>query len=469
MSNPHTRSPHNGSPRAWFWLAGALAVLGCADDSSDRMGAPDEQGAGGKADTGYLSNVATEIEGVYRGTVSLDVSDLEADERTGLVADWESGYASTTVLIDQISFGKNQFNSDLLHVNLVDDDVSILGVTLDGDEVEVQYEMIADAVVSHEELRKANVKLEDLVGGHFEALAPADPRNMTARVGRACADADENTTIEDWNYFYYFDPTKEECTIPLSTVTLDLRQVHPPVETYPEYDRLVADGKVEAVVFFGAAKYDAKVDPNDWGMRAWREFEEGLDYRGFTKSSHGEGTRWTRTRSGLEEIVDVYGPEVLIKGVDDIFAAQLKTKEIILYNGHSGYGSLGVLDDRDNYPEGKYQVLMMNSCWSYEYYTKQVFQNKATDDDPKGWRDADVINNTEVGWFSNLATMSTIVLENLFAGAEYRGRSDNTDFDWTFILSQMNTAAVDAYKTKNLRTHEIFGASGVRTNAFVPK
>lgn len=454
---------------AWLSLAAALALVGCTDASSpDRMEAP-EHNAGGKADTGYLSNVAAEIEGVYRGTVSLDVSTLDADARTNLASDWENGNADTIVLIDQISFGKNQFNSDLLHVNLVDDQVTIAKVTLEEDVLEVQYEMIADAVVSHEELRKANVKLEDLVGGHFEALAPADPRNMTERVGRACADAEEDVKLEDWNYFYYFDPTKEECTIPMATVTLDLRQLHPPVETYPEYDRLIADGKVEAVVFFGAAKYDEVVADNDWGMRAWREFEEGLAYRGFAKASLGQGTRWTRSRNGLEEIVDVFGPEVLIKGVDDIFATELKTKEIILYNGHSGYGSLGVLDDRDNYPEGKYQVLMMNSCWSYEYYTKQVFQNKATAADPKGWADADVINNTEVGWFSNLSTMSTIVLENLLAGAEYRGQTETTDFDWTYILTEMNAAAVDAYKTKNLRTHEIFGASGVRTNAFRPE
>ena len=36
------------------------------------------------------------------------------------------------------------------------------------------------------------------------------------------------------------------------------------------------------------------------------------------------------------------------------------------------------MDDPEIY-SGRYQIFFMNSCWSYEYYTKQIFRNSVTD------------------------------------------------------------------------------------------
>jgi len=110
----------------------------------------------------------------------------------------------------------------------------------------------------------------------------------------------------------------------------------------------------------------------------------------------------------------------------------------------------------------------MNSCWSYEYYTKQIFKNNATDEDPKGWALADVVNDTESGWFHNMADESRILLTNLLAGAESGGIDGARYYTWDRIIGAMNDYAVRSYEWNNSNSHEIYGVSGVTTNTYDP-
>ena len=85
---------------------------------------------------------------------------------------------------------------------------------------------------------------------------------------------------------------------------------------------------------------------------------------------------------GTIEIVDLYSPYDLqnLNESDAIFKAGIRDHEIIMYNGHSYYGSLDMLEDCSNYPADTYQIFFMGSCWSYEYYTSQIFACKANQD-----------------------------------------------------------------------------------------
>ncbi len=91
-----------------------------------------------------------------------------------------------------------------------------------------------------------------------------------------------------------------------------------------------------------------------------------------------------------------------------------------------------------------------------------------TEADPTGWGLADVVNDTESGWFMNMAEESRILLTNLFAGAEHGGRDGNRHFTWANVIGQMNKHAIDRYTSWGLKSHEIYGVSGVRSNTFEP-
>jgi hypothetical protein len=153
-----------------------------------------------------------------------------------------------------------------------------------------------------------------------------------------------------------------------------------------------------------------------------------------------------------------------------VFAELLRHHEILVYNGHSFYGSLSVLNDPANYPADRYQIIMMNSCWSYAYYTKQVFAAKATTTDPRGWRDADVVNNSEKGWSYDMEATTRLLLTNLFVGAEVGGTAAGRRYTWQAIISALNDTARHRHELYGVPgSHpELYGAGGVKDNLFSP-
>jgi hypothetical protein len=260
-----------------------------------------------------------------------------------------------------------------------------------------------------------------------------------------------------------------------------VRSLLPQTETFPEYDRLTADGKVEAAVVFGGYTNDYPSD-SDWGVMMWRTYAVNLRLSGWTEvDGLPVGQRYERERAGLMEVIDLYSPKDLFE-LDDTnatFGELLYTQEIIAYNGHSFYGSLNVLEESVYYPEDTYQILFMNSCWSYEYYTKQVFTHKATEDDPEGWRDVDVVNNTTYAYFPQMATSTSKLITNLFVGAETGGiDTQGRRFNWQNIITLLNDEArgvcpwdadpMDCRHYQPKTAHEVYGVSGVRTNVFTP-
>ncbi|MCS6799824.1 MAG: CUB domain-containing protein [Myxococcota bacterium] len=461
------------------WLA-SVAALACAAPAATRGGGekeaelPPEEldlvAPESETDTGYLSTLATELEGELVAELVLAADD---EARRAIQDRW----TRSRLVTEQIKFAKNQLHAERLHLNLTAGDPSDVQVEELEGQIRIRYRMRTETIVTFAALREAGIDdPASLRDREYAFRVPADPRNLFERVGERCARGHESGSLASFNYFSYFAPDAEGCDVPLVMGRFTVRSLLPAQATYPEYDRLVQDGRIDVVAFYGAAEYGSEVDEWDWGMREWRDFERGLQQRGFRRSgvadeTTGKGTRWTRTRGGLEQVVDVVSPRDLAALRDDrdgLFQRMVRTHEIVLYNGHSFYGSLRVLDDPQVYAPGLYQILFMNSCWSYEYYTKQVFRHKATDDDPTGWALADVVNDTQAGWFHNMEEFSRILLTNLLAGAESGGREGNRRYHWQNIIDAMNRHALDAQRRWGTETHEIMGVSGVRTNRFDP-
>ena len=455
-----------------------LVAAGCAgpDDSIDIPSEEDDLVASfDKEDTGYLSDQATEIEGTFTGFMDLDLSAMTVEERDSYVDSLRSGGWKLRSLVgDHIKYGKNQLNTEKLHINLSAQNIGHHEVTLNDTTARVVYSLSIETIVSFEELEEAGIDPNTLTNRAFPVRLPGDPRDLFDRIGDKCAEGHDEGSLANYNYFYYFKPGKQGCDMQIVDATFTLHSLLPQKTTYPEYHRLVEDKKVTVAVFFGAAGHEEEVSYWDEGMREHREFVSALKSRGFSKTEDldPKGERYVRHRAGLEEIVDVVSPEdlhALKHDSDGLFVEAVKTHEIIIYDGHSFYGSLSVLDDKNVYPPDTYQILFMNSCWSYEYYTKQVFEHKAGPDDPTGWALADVVNNTEAGWFLNMGEETRILLTNLFAGCETGGREGSRQYTWDAIIEAMNKHALERWRSWNLKSHEIYGVSGVRTNCYDPE
>jgi hypothetical protein len=435
----------------------------------------------GKYDTGYYSDLAMELEGDFEGILELDITDFTEQKIETL----RSQSVLAIIAEKQIKFAKNQLNEKQLHLNLTAGDVRFAFKDLvekDGRRFLVaKYSVVVETLITMEELKEEGIQVSDLQGIPHQIIVPSDPRNLLARVGDACADGFTEGSLKEDNYFYYFTPEKEGC--PLKTTSepqFTVRSLLPQDETFPEYDRLIEDQRIDIAVIFGAY---AKGEPqaSDWGVMMWRSYAANLRVSGWKEEEKDFGHRYTQTHNGIQLVLDLYSAYDLyrIGDPDRLFIDVLQTKEIIAYNGHSFYGSLEALDQAEAYPQNRYQILFMNSCWSYEYYTKQIFKYKQTEQDQKGWLDADVVNNTTYAYFPQMATSTRKLIDNLIAGTLNQGKDNQgRRYSWQSIIGVMNDEAKgvcpedadpqDCRHYQPKAAHELYGVSGVITNQFVP-
>ncbi len=113
----------------------------------------------------------------------------------------------------------------------------------------------------------------------------------------------------------------------------------------------------------------------------------------------------------------------------------------------------------------------MDACWSYAYYTKQVFENKAdAETDPDGMKYADVVNNTEPGITGSHKT-AWLLYKNIFKGSsDYMQGKSLSKYSWNNLIIYMNNSADERarwYDPEKFHA-EIYGASGVGSNCFNP-
>jgi hypothetical protein len=476
-----------------FWGLIILSMFGLSAGCSDHVNETDEPldqtefvPVAGKADTAYYSNLATELEGEFTAIMRLDVSELEPAARQVERDRLDTNrYALRQLAGLQLKLAKAQLNDEKLHLNLAADSVDIDSIELQDTVIEVAYRITVETLVTKKELRAEGIKPEDLIDTTFQVKVASDPRDLFERAGANCAVGFDPGSLGDENYFYYFDPTQENCALEMAPrAEFRVRSLLPEKDTFPEYDKLVADGRIDAAVVFGAAE-NGVVHGGDWGVMMWRTFEVNLRIAGF-KAMDGVtiGSRFERIKAGLLEAITVISPydlEALGSGGTDLFADLLKTNEMLFYNGHSFYGSLDVLGKKENYPPDTYQILFMNSCWSYEYYTRQVAQARTDDNDPTGWGLVDVVNNTTYAYFSQMERSSRTLLFNILAGAESLGIGEGgRRFSWQNIIATLNrnakgecpredpTMDFDCRHYRPRAAHEMYGVSGVTNNEFQP-
>ena len=206
-----------------------------------------------------------------------------------------------------------------------------------------------------------------------------------------CADHDGHIGLSQSVYWYLWNPDKSTCTMKTQQLKLTVSKMFANAQqTYPEFDQLVADGKVTAVVLFGQIG-DGPIDEWETGVRNMKKMSDWLleaDFQEVTPAPVGR--RFTKHIGTTDFELDLYGPTDF-SGLSDYahfpnFQKAISEHEIIVYDGHS---MLGASDfwSKPTYPDF-YQIYIYGGCLGYEYYIKPILDGKGG-----GWDKLDLVSS----------------------------------------------------------------------------
>ncbi|MBP6630019.1 MAG: hypothetical protein KBG28_03275 [Kofleriaceae bacterium] len=291
------------------------------------------------------------------------------------------------------------------------------------------------------------------VGTRFSARVPKNPFTVLADAGDKCADGDDHITLDSSVYWYRWEPDQAGCTIPLQDLTITVSKKFPTLtsQRYPEYDQLVADRKVTAVILFGQID-DGAITASETGMRNFARYGTWLRQGGFTEVTAAPvGKRYRKTLSnGVVAEVDLYSPRDF-SGLDDYahfanFQKAVGEHEIVAWDGHS---MLGASDfwSRPTYPSS-YQIFLYGGCLGYEYYVQPILRGKGG-----SWAKLDILSSViEVTASAN--EFAGPALAKILWGVERNGRGAS----WRSVITTVRDNVGDS----------TFGVSGARDNCFTP-
>ncbi len=445
------------SMRKMFELATLILIttalsVGCAEEAEViEGGSDDEAGLGGKGDSGWLASDSFEVNALVNGSVRYTA--------TGEWADLESDTELQVRLIDlQLKFIKTTAESYGWRFNQLADTVDVVAVDVDGDEVTLKYVAVVDMLGR---LRGSVPRLDELDPRVFDATVPVVPADFAYADMSACSKTDADHSVRDYNFHYYFAPEKEGCELELNKANLEITEVFDRPIAYPEYDQLMQPLDEETVGFFAAlVPNKGDNDPMSRFDAHARMLENELGLEGIP-SEDGSYTRYTWREDGTAIVIDLFDPTQVSwsTGFDTSFRERLGNYTFVHYNGHSSSGSKHLLDHPEACSDA-YQIISMHSCQSYAYYTRQVFRGKATDDDPSGFANADVIATGKSSYPGGSPPTLRVLFQSFMAGmrAIHRGEPEAAP-DWITISANITGATWGDI---------LYGVAGVRTNAWRP-
>lgn len=396
---------------------------------------------GGKEDTGYTNPDGVEVE------VDLE-ADIQVSGYRGTDAPAELGQFAVTYLRNRGEFYLESLAEHVSHRDRVEWRVD--GNWLPGSQVGG----LDASKLTHFRIKGVNaVLLHSASGGAqvgkvFKATVPLKPFTVMSDAGETCADKDDHIGLSQSVYWYQWNPEKADCKIPKQDMTVTISKTFQAAQvTYPEYDRLVADKKVTAVVLFGQIG-DGAITDSDPGMYGFKRMGNWLVQGGFKEVAGPVGKRYAKHIGEVDVEVDLYSPNDF-SGLGDYghfnnFQKALGEHEIVVYDGHSMLGGSDFWA-RPQYPDN-YQIYLYGGCLGYEYYVKHILDGK------KGFENVDIMSSV-VEVSANALMFAGPALAKLFQGLENGYKAS-----WRDILVDVRRSVGDS----------TFGASGVRDNCFTP-
>jgi hypothetical protein len=288
------------------------------------------------------------------------------------------------------------------------------------------------------------------VGQHFTAKVPQNPFTILADAGKTCADNDEHIGLDAAVYWYRWEPEQASCKVPMQdlSVTVTKTFVTNQSTIYPEYDQLLADHKLTAVVMFGEID-DGPITETETGMMSFKTFASWLKGAKFNEVTAPLGKRFEKVVNGTTVQIDLYSPREF-SGLDDFahfanFQKALAEHEIVSWDGHS---MLGASDfwSRPTYPKS-YQIFLYGGCLGYEYYVKSILHGKGD-----SWAGLDIMSSV-VEVSANASGFAAPALAKIVWALDHGNRAS-----WRSILLAVRKGVGDS----------TFGVSGVRDNCYTP-
>lgn len=428
-------------------IAFSLAVMigACAGDAEVIGG--DEPGdnpfladpAGGKEDSQYLNPDGIEVE--------IDVeADIEAPAwkmrvAPGVLAQYAMTWLRAEKILYLESVAEDASSADRVEW-FIDGEWKPSGEveTLEGD-ARIRFRIRGmNAVILNDYDSLAEV------GKALAVQVPVRPFAIMEEAGDRCATPDNHITLSQSVYWYLWNPERAGCDAELQPMSLTVSKVLPGEDSYPEYDRLVADGKITGVVLFGQIGDD--MSPSDPGFRNLDRMARNLEWADYEEVDAPLGRRFTKTVAGVVIEIDLYSPNEF-SGLSDHanfpnFQKAIAEHEIVAYDGHS---MLGASDfwAKPEYPDS-YQIFLYGGCLGYEYYVRPIVDGK------QGWGNVDIVSSV----------IEVSADANYYAGPVFAkletALQNEFDVSWRSILLAIRHSVGDS----------TFGASGVRENCFTP-
>jgi hypothetical protein len=423
----------------------ALSLLAsCGGAASDPESNPflEDQSTDGKEDSAYLNPDGVEVE-----------VDIEADVQASSYQIWDapaqSGQFALTYLRKRGTFYLESLAEDASSDQRVEWLVDGTWLTA------AQAHSVAVAKLTHFRIKGINAVLLDNAadgvteGTVFTAKVPLKPYSVMSDAGAACADPDDHMSLDASVYWYMWNPDLSTCKVTTRDMTVTVARILPVTRTvYPEFDQLVADGKVTAVVLFGQID-DGAITDSEPGVRNMKKMATWLKQGGYKEITPAPvGRRFQKTIGTVVMEIDLYSPRDFA-GLDDMahfanFQKAISEHEIVAYDGHS---MLGASDfwSRPTYPSF-YQIYLYGGCLGYEYYVRPILAGKG------GWDKVDIMSAVvEVSADANLFAAPALAKIAYALNHKYK-------VSWTQILTAVRAKVGDS----------TFGVSGVRDNCFSP-
>ncbi len=437
--------------RFTYALAVPLWLLACSSSESDPSsnGGSDsnpflqDQSNSGKADTAYLNPDGIEVE-----------VDLEADVQAPTYRLLESpafvSQFATTFLRERKEFYLESLAEDSTSKDRVE-------WLVDGAWIDATAAASADKTkLTHFRIRGVNAVLLNEAkngvqeGSVFEATVPVDPFSVMSAAGDKCANFDGHISLSQSVYWYLWNPEKSGCTLPTQKMQITVSKMFAEAQqTYPEFDQLVADGKLTAVVLFGQIG-DGAIDDSEIGVKNMKTMANWLTQASFDEVTPAPvGRRFVKHIGTTDFEIDLYAPGDF-SGLSDFahfpnFQKAIGEHEIVVYDGHS---MLGASDfwSKPTYPDF-YQIYIYGGCLGYEYYVRPVLEGKGG-----GWEKLDLVSSVV-----EVSADANAIAGPVFAKIAW-ALDKNYNASWRELLLAIRNRVGDS----------TFGASGVRENCFSP-
>jgi hypothetical protein len=218
--------------------------------------------------------------------------------------------------------------------------------------------------------------------------------------------------------------------------------------TTPAYERLTnSNGEIRVVLAFGADHdEDGKVAPDeskDYNAANYRDTRKFLLGQGFSvraipvdqrerecgttkplAASPGYVEEFARNDAGRKIVVRLFWGVANIGAESNAFFCMAKEAaergSVFLYSGHSRVGGLDLkyMGDQIGSPikidSNQYHIYGFFGCSSYSYYNLSYFAAKASNADPDGTKNMDIITNGVTGSFGSMTDFTIKTMTPIF-------------------------------------------------------